>query len=75
MMKKLALVGLVILALPTLGRASLLVYGGFEQDNVVPLADAVRFGGGGDEFWPGVWGVEVAVRVEDEKVVEIQCVQ
>ena len=67
MMKKLALVGLVILALPTLGRAAnLLVYGGFELDNIQTLADAVRHGPNNDEFWPGVWGVEEAVRVMDD---------
>ena len=54
---KLALVGLAVLALPTLGHAqNLLVYGGFETDNVVPLAGIVN------PLQPGLWGVEVAVR-------------
>ncbi|MCH7904525.1 MAG: PEP-CTERM sorting domain-containing protein [Armatimonadetes bacterium] len=54
---KLALVGLAVLALPTLGHAqNLLVYGGFETDNVVPLAGIVN------PLQPGLWGVERAVR-------------
>ena len=54
---KLALVGLAVLALPTLGHAqNLLVYGGFETDNVVPLPTIVN------PLTPGFWGVEQAVR-------------
>ncbi len=56
-MTKLALAILSVLALPTLGRAQLLVHGGFEIDNIIPLATAV-----GPPFVPGVWGVEQAVR-------------
>ena len=54
---KLALVGLAVLALPTLGHAqNLLVYGGFETDNDVPLPTILN------PLMPGFWGVEQAVR-------------
>ena len=56
-MSKLVLVGLVVLALPTLGRAqNVLIFGGFETNNVVPLAGIVN------PLLAGSWGVEQAVR-------------
>ena len=57
-MTKLALAGLAILALPTLGRANLITDGGFELN---PLQS---FGfPNGPPFVPGIWGVESAARV------------
>ena len=66
-MTKLALAILSVLALPTLGRAQLLVRGGFEIiNNVVPLSTIVN------PLVPGFWGVEQAVRTQSGGVIPYQ---
>ncbi|MCH7904526.1 MAG: PEP-CTERM sorting domain-containing protein [Armatimonadetes bacterium] len=57
-MNKLVLVGLAVLALPTLGRANLITDGGFELNPLQSFGFPL-----GPPFVPGIWGVEYAARV------------